>query len=237
MKRLSEDVKIDVGLEAQSLNGTATGEYFNMGNYRRGLFVLQGADLGEGETVKIEVLQATDADGSDSKALKDINDNAVEATITAQTDVTEVQIDLSSSANTDTVTVNGVTYTQAASTSIADKEFTNDDGLAQCINDESVGVEGIEASASSDVVTVKAEDPGDKLLTVSATENSGTVGLSTVSAIAYVDIQTSLIDNENNFSHLAAKITTGAAQNVSVDYIRYGSRYMPNQKVAASSTV
>lgn len=236
MERLSEIAKIDVGLEAQSLNGNTTGEYFDMEKYRKGLFILQGNALGEEETVKIEALQAKDADGTSSKALKDLDDNAIDATITAQTNVTEATIGLGSVANTDTVTVNGKTYTKAAATSVSDQEFADDDGLASCINDDDVGVDGVEASASSDTVTVKAEDPGEKTLTISAVENSGTVALATVSALAYIDFRTELLDTENDFSHVACKVTTGAAQDVAVDLLRAGARYTPDQKVAASST-
>lgn len=236
MERLIEKAKVDIGLEAQSLNGNATGEYYNMADYQNGLFILQGNALGESETVKIELLQATDADGSSPKDLKDADDSAISATITAQEDVTEATIGLGTAANTDTVTINGVTYTMAASTSVADKEFTDDDGLASCINDDDVGVDGVEASASGDTVTIKAEKPGEKTLTVSATENSGTVALATVSALAYVDFKEGLLDTDNDFNHIACKVTTGAAQDVSVDLLRYNARYTPEQKVAAGST-
>jgi len=96
-------------------------------------------------------------------------------------------IDLSSVANTDTVTitstVDGVlqtalTYTKAASTVAASRQFADAAGLVTCINDATHGVSGVTASASGNVVTLAATTAGRAAVMVEKTENAGTLAIS-----------------------------------------------------------
>jgi DNA/RNA endonuclease YhcR with UshA esterase domain len=243
MKRLSEDAKLDVALTPQSLDGNDTGEYYDMSKFRRGLFVLNCGEIVKDEIVKMEILQAKDADGSDSKALKDIDDDAVVATITGPANATEATLTLATVVNGDEVTINGLTFTAHTDTTTeADREFAIDESdtedaaeLVTCINDETYGVPGVTATSAAAVVTLKATDPGETLITVE--DDAVTITPAVTVAQSYIDIQTALLDNANDFTHVAAKVTTESASVVGVVLARYGARYMPEQKVGASSLV
>jgi hypothetical protein len=245
MKRLSEDIKLDVALTPQSLNGNDTGEYFDLSKYRRGLFILNCGDIVDTETVKMEILQAKDADATGAKALADIDDDDddddVVATITGPVNATEVTLALDTVVNEDEVTINGLTFTaETDTTTEADREFAingsdteNAAELVKCINDETYGVPGVTATSAAAVVTLKATDPGETLITIE--DAATTITPAVTVAQSYIDIQTALLDTD--FTHVAAKVTTESASVVGVVLARYGARHMPEQKVGASSLV
>jgi len=78
-------------------------------------------------------------------------------------------IDLNDVSNDDTVTVNTITYTKKASTTVSSREFANAVGLVSCINDVTYGVENVTAAATGN--------------TVVCTASSGTVSLSRTGGI------------------------------------------------------
>lgn len=244
MKRLSEDVKFDPALTPQSLNGNDTGEYYNMQNYRRGLFALNCGAIAKGETIKMEILQASDAAGTGSKALNDIDNVAVLTTITGPINAAEATLTLATVVNADAVTINGLTFTaHTDTTTLANREFAIDGiddtadaaELIKCINDDTYGVPGVAATSALGVVTLKITDPGETLITI--TDDAATITPAITVAQSYIDIQTALLDTANDFSHVAAKVTTVSASVVGVVLERYGARYMPDQKAGASSIV
>jgi hypothetical protein len=220
-------------LKPQALNNTnATGKYFSMLMARKVLFILQVGAMAATKTAKIEVLQAKDAAGTDAKAVTDAS-----AEITANALVTEATIALAAAAATDKVAVNGITYTMAAATSVANKQFADAAGLVSCINDESVGVTGVTASANATTVTVKATDPGEATVTVEETNVAGTITVATVEALAYVEVDGAALDNNNGFHYVAAKVTTSANTVVSVLLEKGDMRFEPEQHVGASAEV
>lgn len=243
MKRLSEEIKLDSALTPQSLNGNDTGEYYNMQDYRNGLFALNCGAIADGGTVKMEILQASDAAGTGSKTLKDIDGAAVSATITAPIKATEATLTLDTVVATNAVTINGTTLTAIADgsedyaaqtfsvgTTPTDAECATD--LTACIN---ANFDDIKASAAAAVVTISAVDPGETLITI--VDDAATITPAVTMAQSYIDIQTALLDTENDFSHVAAKVTTESASAIGVELARYSSRYMPDQKVGDSSLV
>lgn len=231
MKDMSKREKIDIGLLSQALNNTnATGRYYGMQMYRKALFILNGAAMAATKTTKLEVLQAKDAAGTDSKAV-----TSAEATITANTLVTEATIALAAAAATDKVTINGITFTMAVATDASAREFADAAGLVTCINHAAYGVAGVTASADGTTVTVKATDPGEKVLTVAGTDVAGTVTVATTRAQAYVEVDVSSLDLANGFEYIAAKVTTTANSVVGVALIRGDGRFEPIQYVGASA--
>jgi len=48
--RINEDVKLDVGIQAQSLNGAATGRYFSMAGYGKALAILTAGAIAATKT-------------------------------------------------------------------------------------------------------------------------------------------------------------------------------------------
>jgi len=235
MNRLHEAALFLIGLVCQALNNTnITGKYFNLRNSRRISFKLIGGAMAATKTTTIALYEATDADGTDSQAIADAS-----AIITANTLVRKATIALASVGLADTVTINGVVFTQAAATSVEDREFLNAAGLVLCINSVVYGVAGVEASASTTNVTVYPADPGihmeDTAITVVGADVGGTVTVATLEALAFVDFDSQFFSE--GYSHVACKVTTTANTIICVEADGYDSRYMPDQVAAASATV
>ncbi len=232
--RISEDVKLDIGLVSQALTNNAIGKYHPVKDYPRICALLSGGAMAATKTTKVEILQAKDADGSEEKGIPSTTDQLAKAEITANEKITEGTVDLTTVANTDIVTVNDIDFTKAAATSEADREFADAAGLVSCINHATYGVPGVKASFSGTVVTVWSEEPGEMVVTLKKTEVAGTITLATTKAQAFVEIDTRQMDKKNGFSHVAAKVTTTAVSNVAVALLRGNARYTPEQKVGAS---
>lgn len=64
-------------------------------------------------------------------------------------------VDVSATGLADTVTVNDVVFTQAAATSVADREWLNAAGLVLCINSRTYGAPKARATSAAEVVTIK----------------------------------------------------------------------------------
>jgi len=233
MQRLIEGQKADIGLVGQSLaNTNATGRYYSMADYRAALFIVIAGAIAATKTVVLELLQATDRDGTGAKAI-----TGASATITANTLVTVATVDLTSVANTDVVTINGLAFTKAAATDATAREFADAAGLVTCVNHATYGVPGVDASAAGAVVTLVADEAGEKVITVAKTENAGTITLATTHAVAYVEIDQSQLDLANDFTHVAAKVTTTGTTICAVLCERGEARRTPTQQVGASAVV
>jgi len=229
MHELDEQLKVDIGLVSQALNNTnATGKYYDMAEYRRAIAILSGGAMAATKTTALQIMEATDGDGTGAQAI-----SGKLATITANTLVTECTVSLGSAAITDVVTINGIAFTMAAGTDATAREFADDDGLATCVNDETYGVSGVSATATGDVATLVADPKGDAVITVSKTENAGTITLATTKAQAYVELEA--MDLTADFTHIACKVTTTANSNVAVVLLRGSARKPITQKVGASA--
>jgi len=232
MNRRYEDSKIDVGLVSQALNNTnITGKYHAMKEFRSALAVLSGGPMAVTKTTKLEILEATNAAAGSAQSLTD-------CLITANVLVTELTITLATVLNTETIIINGLTFTaHTDTTTVADREFSisgNDTAdaaeLVTCINDPTYGVPGVTASNAAAVITLVSTDPGATLLTV--TSGDATFTIATTKAQAYVDIRGLVLSA--GFSHIAIKVTTTANSHVAAVLIRYQSRKVITQKVGAS---
>ncbi|AQU06102.1 hypothetical protein [Dehalococcoides mccartyi] len=234
--RLTDKTKIDIGLVPQALNNTnATGAYYKLSGYGLVLVLLVVGAMAATKTAIVELLQAKSATGTDAKGIPTTAGQLAKATITANTEVVAGTIDLASVANTDVITINGVSFTKAAATDTTKQEFADAAGLVACINHATYGVPGVTASAASAVVTVTATNPGDTLVTLDKTENAGTVTLATTKAIAYVEVNTDGLDHNNGFIYVAAKVTTTANTVASIATIRGDAEVTPTQVVSASA--
>lgn len=226
MTLVQELLKVDIGVTPQALNNSnVTGAYFPLRDFRRAVAVLHGGAMAATKTTTIEFLQAKDALGTDSKAL----DPACSSTVIANTNVSETTLTLLSVTSGDEVTINGVIFTaHSNTTTAANREFSvsgNDAAdaseLIALINDATYGVPGIKASAQSAVITLKAVIPGETLLTVSA---DSTITIATTKFQALVEASHFDLDYENEFTNIAAKVTTTANSVVSVSLLRGDSR-------------
>lgn len=243
MHKLYEGVKLDIGLKPQALNNTnATGEYYAMKDYRGALAVLSVGAMAVEKTAKLEFLQATNNAGGSAKGIPSTAAQAATAEITANTNVSECTVVLSSVAAADAVIINGLTFTaHANTTTVASRQFKIDgtdsadaDALVSCINDETYGVPGVTASNSNGTITLKSTDRGKTTLTV--TSAAATFTIATTQALAYVEIENLSLDYANDFSHFAAKVTTSANTVVSVAILRGPGRDAITQAVGASAS-
>lgn len=243
--RITEEIKVDVGIQAQSLNGNVTGAYHDMKDYAKMAAILTAGAIAATKTAKVELLQAKDAAGGSSKGIPTTAAQEATATITANTLVTKATVTLATFLAGGTITINGLVFTaHATTTTKANREFSisGDDTadaveLVSCINDPTYGVPGITASNAAGVVTLKATDPGQTLITVSSSPDDGTCVKATLEAQAYVEIDTRKLDKKNDFNHVAAKVTTDAAIVVGAVIARGSGRFTPEQKVGASAVV
>jgi hypothetical protein len=237
MKRIFEDPKFDIGIVSQALSDTnTTGIYHNMAGVEKLLAVLVGGAMAEDKATELELLQATDVDATGAKGIPTTAAQEATAEITANADVAKATIALGSAVATDVVEINGIEFTMAASTSVEDREFADDDGLAECVNDATYGVEGVYATASGDTVTLITRPAGGVTISLDKTENSGIVTLATVEALAYVELDISAMDLDDGFQFIASKVTTTANTVVSVLFFKKEG-YSPDQQVGASAVV
>jgi len=239
MHKLNNFLKIDPALTAAE-HGTdaVTGAFYKMGQFRRALFVLIAGALAKDTTSKLQIVQATDADGSNAKDIA----NAA-CTIIANTKVNSLKITAAKVAANDTITVNGITFTGASAEAVAERKFKADKSetgdpvtaasIADCINDAVYGVPGVTASAVDAVVTLTVDEPGKTVITATSSSTT-TLAVATISAIAFVEVEATQLDEDSGFTHVAAKVTNSVAADSSVTLLRGDARYTPDQVVAAS---
>ncbi len=67
---------------------------------------------------------------------------------------------------------------------------------------------GVTATSALGVVTLKATNPGEKLITIA--DPAATITPATTQAQAYVEIDAGSLDIANGFQFVAAKVTTTA---------------------------
>lgn len=243
-QRINEQIKVDIGLVSQALNNSnATGKYHPIKDYRNIMAILNGGAMAATKTSKLELLQAKDAAGTDSKGIPTTAAQEATAEITANTKVTELTITLATVLAGEKVTINGLDFTAHADTTTpAKREFSisgADDAdageLVTCINDPVYGVPGITASNAGAVITLVSTSPGEVVITASS--GDATFTIATTKEQAFVEINTGKIDKKNGFNHVAVKVTTTADSNVAVVLMRGNARFTPAQKVGASAVV
>jgi hypothetical protein len=223
MNKIYEELKIDIGLVSQALNNTnVTGKYHSMAEYRKAIAILSGGAMAATKTTKLEIFEAKDADGTSGALI-----TGAAATITANTNVTELTITLATVLAAETIIINGLTFTAHGTvTTYANREFKIDGNdtadaaeLVKCINIATAGVygvPGVTASSAAAVITLLATDPGEKKLTVSSTDATFTIA--TTKAQAYVEFDD--YDLSAGFTHIACKVTTTANSNIAVILLR-----------------
>jgi hypothetical protein len=226
-KRIYEETKIDVALQPQAVNGQSGITYFPAAKYCKLLFMIVIGAMAAGATAILRLKEAKDDSGTSTQYLSN-----VKATITANSNVSSAQIIVGSPSNGDTVVINGITYTKAASTTVASKEFADAAGLVLCVNNATYGVPGVKASNNSGTITLVSTDPGEYTITITKTGSALTC--STLSAVAYLEKE--MDDLSDDYTHLGAIVTTSASMNVGIVLLRAGARYLPDQKVAATAS-
>lgn len=237
--KMFEGMKIDIALlPTAALNGNATGVYYDMADFRKGIAILQVGAIAASFTSKIEVFQAKNSAALDAKLL-----TGATATITANTNVTSLTLALATVLNTHTIVINGLTFTaHTDTTAVALRQFaingagdTDDaDQLVICLMDPVYGVPGVTATNNAGVVTLISTIPGGTVITA-AQGVGATITVGTVKGQAFVEFDALTL--ESGFTHVATKVTTTSAQAVSAILLRGGQRKEIAQKVGASASV
>jgi hypothetical protein len=240
--------KLDSAVAPVSVDGTIVSTYFGMSLQRKALFIVLLGAIAATETVVLQAQQALDADGTN---VKDITDAIV--TVTANTNTTIAQLAIVTAAGGvhvagQTVTINGLVFTAAAADVLTTRTYavgsSGADSAAALIakinsSDENIGVPDVVGVASvvttNSVITLSAEETGE--VTITAEASDSTTIVSTVEAIAYVEVDAAALDVNNDFSHVSLEVTTSAAILTSCTLVRDHSRYTADQTVAGSIVV
>lgn len=234
MNRLYEELKIDVGLEAQALdNSNVTGKYHPLAEFREVLAILSGGSMAKTKTTILQIMQAKNAAALEAKVI-----TLATCTITANTLVTELTIALATVLADEIITINSLVFTAHGTvTTVANREFSisGDDTadateLCVCINDPDYGVPGVTATNNAGTITLVSTVPGATLITAATTDATFTVV--TTKGQAYVSIEALALDDD--FSHVAVKVTSTATGTVAVVLIRAKARKGISQRVGAS---
>ena len=236
MNKIYEEKKIDVGLVAQALdNNNVTGKYHNQAGYRSIIAILSGGAMVKTKTTILQLMQALNAAAGSAKVV-----TLGTCTITANVLCTHLQVTLATVLNTETIVINGLTFTaHTDTTTLADREFSisgNDTADAVefclCVNDPTYGVPGVLAESALGVVQLTSKSPGETLIT--AVSGDATFTVVTVEAQSYVEIDPMTLDGAGGFDHVACKVTSTATGTVAVVLIRGKHIKAISQKVGGS---
>ena len=235
MHMIREGVKLDVAVKPYvgSEGATYTGEYFRMDTFAKARFT--GIVRGQltAATCTMAVYEAKDATGDTPLIL------GAAVTFTQGSKVSMATCLCNTVSVADTVILtpyyfNGegtltagtaVTFTAAAATSVANREFinTNDTAagaaLAECINDDTYGVPGLLASASTGTVTITCTEPGGGDRQVLPAKNgtgafditeSNTTRLVIEDLIQMADFEVYVqdLDRDDDFTHVGARFAS-----------------------------
>ena len=236
MKLVAEKVKIANAMVPVSVNGASTThKFFSMAGFYRVAFHVIGvaASIADAVTMILQTMQATDSAGTVSKV---ITNNAATATVPVK--VIAANVTLLNAVVGSVITINGLTFTGAAATTVASREFKADgaDGadvtaLVACINDATYGVPGVTAAdGAGDSIDLTVDEPGETTITIS--DESAVFTPIATALEAIVEVDASNLDIAGGFDHIGCLVTTSAAITCSTTAI-FDPRYSPGQQVAA----
>jgi len=236
MKLVAEKVKIANAMVPVSVNGASTThKFFSMAGFYRVAFHVIGvaASIADAVTMTLQTMQATDSAGNGAKV---ITNNAATATVPVK--VIAANVALANAAAGSVITINGLTFTGAAATTVASREFKADgaDGadvtaLVACINDATYGVPGVTAAdGAGNSIDLIVDEPGETTITIS--DESAVFTPIATALEAIVEVDASNLDIAGGFDHIGCLVTTSAAITCSTTAI-FDPRYSPGQQVAA----
>jgi hypothetical protein len=264
MRRLSEDVKVDVAVTPQETTGV-TSVYFKLDRYDRAAFIWQITPIGASAIVTTStatLYQAKNASAAtsgaalaSSTAILSIGTKAKTFTITPQTAFTTAETititayDINGDAKTALVFTSADSGTAAytASTSryfaIADSAggtgiySTAATNLAAILNNATYGVPGLYASASATNVACRAIESGENMFTLTSSSTTN-LALNVTSAMGMIEVSASVLTLSSSFTHVAINIVNQLSALTSAVILRKGRRrLMPVQTLAALTSV
>lgn len=236
MKLVAEKVKIANAMVPVGVNGgSTTHKFFSMAGFYRVAFHVIGvaASIADAVTMILQTMQATDSAGTVAKV---ITNNAATATVPVK--VIAANVALADAVVGSVITINGLTFTGAAATNFANREFAaggNDAAdvlaLVACINDATYGVPGVTAVGGAGAsIDLTVDEPGETTITIS--DESAVFTPIATALEAIVEVDASNLDIAGGFDHIGCLVTTSAAITCSTTAI-FDPRYSPGQQVAA----
>jgi len=134
--------------------------------------------------------------------------------------VTELTITFDGILDTESLTINGVTFTAHKNKTIkSENRFSilgnntaNAAEFVKCINDSSHGLPDIIASNKSEVVRLKAQ----RDIGITATSRTSHLKIAEAKARSFLDIKSLNLDIENGFTHIIVKCTNDAKTHIAV---------------------
>lgn len=252
---ISQRYKIDLGLVGQTLNNSnATGPYFPAAGYRKFLAICVDGASALDKTTQIEWMQATDSAGTGAKVVKQANASSgteskalTTASATTITKATEVTIDPTNTANGDTITINGLTYTAHTDTtdkskrqfSIAGTDQQDATELYGCLTDATYGITYLGITVTDDtngLLTLRAQ--GDETTLTVTTSNATRLPIAITQQLLYSEIDVDDLDITGGFVFVAPKVTKAGNGTVAVVVLREIGDYGPaGQQVAAGTYI
>jgi len=221
------------GMYPQSLaTANATGDYYAYTKHNTWVCNIGSTTLAA--TVKLDILQATDADGTDVKAITDQDGSSTAtATYTAGARSTELSMLMDTITNGKTIILQtpfdpeAITYTKAAAYSLADKEFlTNADFILLVAAHQPSLVSAVIDGTHNSIKLAKPERGG--YITETGTNEVAALVTTPVSGQLRISVASDAFDAANGFLYAAPKVTTVGTAICSVTLEREENR-MPNQ--------
>ncbi len=234
MRPLSQRIKGDIAIVPQNLGAPAVSYWYNLGKYGRAIFWWEVGAMAAAATSDGQIMQARNAAGDGAKAVA-----GLASQILANRRVTAATLTVDTVVAGDKVTINGVEFEAAAAADLPNRKFAvgaNNGAcatsLAEAIN-HAAGVPGITAEANAAVVTLTATEPGEETITI--TDPAVTITPATLRAIGFLEVDASQLDTDENFSHVAIRITNSAATLTAAFVERGDPRWSPEQQAAAGN--
>lgn len=212
MITLREQLKTDLAVTPGAINATAaTGPYFDLTGHDSAIFVLTTGAVAAAATAIVQIM-GNDVAGSTGAAV--ITNFA--ATVTGASKATIAQIVHGSPTNGNTVTINGVVFTDAAATDNDENEFASAADLTAQIN---AALPGLTATDAAGTITIVSKNPGAEVITIASTGSA--LVPSTIAATAFVEVPAGIK------RWVAARVTTSANITAEVTVVRGHARNLP----------
>jgi len=247
---ISGDHKLDIAVAGASSGYTTP--YYDMGKYAKAIFICEAGSMSASGSITLSALQAVSSTGSGSAVIGiyttmgsttalacDIN-SAVAVTLT----------NASSWLTAQTIIVNGVTFTAdktaTTGTFAATRLFQSSsdggkttqclDHLAAFINHGTYGCTGLLALANATYMTIEANPPGSKLVTVQVASSTNMAVWGT-RYIGTLEVLADQLSNASSMRYVAVTNTLGAGETVRQHcvVIRTGARYSPDSTALLSA--
>lgn len=254
MHDIAEATKVDCAITPQEGATSANGEYFNMKEYAKALFIAQVSGMLTGEDLTFEAYQAKDAKGTTPLQL---GASGVGATITMAQGIKlcSCQITMNTPDADDTIIitpytfVNGVltpgtalTFTAKTAESLPNRYFDQSGSttaqatsLAACINDPTYGVPGVLATAAAAVVTLTMTEPGDGVFDITELDTTKTVVKDLIQQ-AYFEVAVQDLTRDSDYTHIQGRFASVPATTATqCTLIRAVAGYLPVGQAVAYS--